>query len=241
MNPIQINPSPEIRVHPISDQDVCVVVDNFLHNPEYLVEFAVENAAAFEPQEIGYPGVLYDVPRAAMDAVHRFIRSYMSRRFSFFKGDIRTSTYLSMATRQPEELGPLQRLPHSDPRTNLERNNYAALVYLFDDAELGGTGFYRWTKRKLIEEATAMEIDRAGSSGPFLAEHLEMYRESPKYMNGTNEVAELLLEIPARFNRLLFYSGDIPHSAHVPRPERLSTDFASGRLTLNCFASVRSK
>ena len=146
-----------------------------------------------------------------------------------------------MATRQPAELAPLQRLPHSDPRANLERRNYAALVYLFDDAELGGTGFYRWTNRELIEQATAMEMDEAGSSATFLEEHLEMYRQPPQYMTGTNEVAELLLEVPARHNRLLFYSGDVPHSAHIPHPGRLSADFAKGRLTLNCFASVRPK
>ena len=151
------------------------------------------------------------------------------------------STYLSMATRQPGELAPLQRLPHSDPRASLERNNYAALVYLFNDAGLGGTGFYRWTNRELIEQATAMEMEQAGSSASFLEEHLGMYRQPPQYMAGSNEVAELLLEIPARFNRLLFYSGDVPHSAHIPHPERLSPDFAKGRLTLNCFASVRPK
>ena len=241
MKRIEVNPSPEITVHPITDGDACVVVDNFLRHPQDLVGFAADHAAAFEPQQIGYPGVLYDVPGPAADDIQRFIRSYMSRRFSFFKGDVRTSTYLSMATRRPEELGPLQRLPHSDPRTNPGRNNYAALVYLFDDPELGGTGFYRWTNRELIERATAMEIESANSSADLLARNLEMYRQPPRYMTGSNEVAELLLEIPARFNRLLFYSGDVPHSAHIPHPERLSPDFAKGRLTLNCFASVRAK
>lgn len=241
MKVIAVNPDANIAVRHIADDDYCVVVDDFLRNPEQLVEFAVNNGSAFEPQAIGYPGVLYDVDRSAMDDIHRFIRSHMSRQFGFFKGDVRTSTYLSMATRQPAELAPLQRLPHSDPRTNLERNNYAALVYLFDDAELGGTGFYRWTQRNLIERATAMEMEQAGSSAGFLKEHLEMYRQPARYMTGSNEVAELLLEVPARHNRLLFYSGDVPHSAHIPHPELLSTDFAQGRLTLNCFASVRPK
>ena len=241
MKRIAVNPSPNITVHPITDSDACVVVDNFLSNPQELVAFAAEHAALFERQEIGYPGVLCDVPGTAMHDIQRFIRSHMSRRFSFFKGDVRTSTYLSMATRQPEELAPLQRLPHSDPRANPARNNYAALVYLFDDPELGGTGFYRWTNRELIERATAREIESAGSSAGFLADNLEMDRQPPRYMTGSNEVAELLLEIPARFNRLLFYSGDVPHSAHIPHPERLSSDFAQGRLTLNCFASVRPK
>ena len=241
MNLIEINPNADIAVRHIDGDDYCVVVDDFLAHPEQLVEFATANGAAFEPQAIGYPGVLYDVERSAMDAIHRFIRSRMSRQFSFFKGDVRISTYLSMATRQPGELAPLQRLPHSDPRASLERYNYAALVYLFDDAGLGGTGFYRWTNRELIEQATAMEMKQAGSSASFLGERLEMYRQPPQYMTGSNEVAELLLEIPARFNRLLFYSGDVPHSAHIPHPERLSPDFAKGRLTLNCFASVRPK
>lgn len=241
MNPIEVNPNADITVRQIDGDDYCVVVDNFLQHPERLVEFAVSNRGAFEAQAIGYPGVLHDVDPAAMTDVLRFIRSRMSRQFGFFKGDVRTSTYLSMATRRPEELGPLQRLPHSDPRTNPGRNNYAALVYLFDDPELGGTGFYRWTNRELIERATAMEIESANSSADLLARNLEMYRQPPRYMTGSNEVAELLLEIPARFNRLLFYSGDVPHSAHIPHPERLSPDFAKGRLTLNCFASVRAK
>jgi hypothetical protein len=236
VNRIEVNPGADITVRHIADDDYCVVVDDFLRYPEQLVDFA-----AFEPQVIGYPGVLYDVDPAAMDDIHRFIRSRMSRQFDFFKGDVRTSTYLSMATRQPGELAPLQRLPHSDPRANLERNNYAALVYLFADPGLGGTGFYRWTNRELIERATAMEIESAGSAAAFLEEHLEMYRQPPQYMTGGNEVAELLLEIPARYNRLLFYSGDVPHSAHIPHPELLSADFAKGRLTLNCFASVRPK
>ena len=170
MNRIAVNPNADIAVRHIADDDFCVVVDDFLQHPGELIDFAAANRTAFEEQAIGYPGVLYDVAPDAMTDIQRFIRSRMSRQFAFFKGDIRTSTYLSMATRQPDELAPLQRLPHSDPRASLERNNYAALVYLFDDPDLGGTGFYRWTNRELIEQATAMEIDSAGSSAAFLAE-----------------------------------------------------------------------
>jgi hypothetical protein len=241
MKTIEINPGAAIEVRPIDDNNRCVVVDNFLKHPESLVEFARSNADTFEMQEIGYPGVLADVSPNAMGEIHHFLKSRMSREFSFMKGGIRTSTYLSMATRQPGELAPLQRLCHSDPRQSLERANYAGLVYLFDNEALGGTGFYRWKERKLIEEATAMEINAPGSSLEFLQQHFEMYRVAPRYMGGSNEIAELLLEVPARFNRLVFYSGDLPHSAHIPQPELLSTDFARGRLTLNCFASVRPR
>lgn len=239
MKTIEINPDPEIQVHQVSGEDCCVIVDDFLRDPDAVVDFACANAEKFELQSIGYPGVLCDVDRGAMSEVQRFIRKHMSRQFSFLKGNIRTTTYLSMATRQPDELAPLQRLCHSDPRERIERRNYAGLVYLFEDETLGGTGFYRWKEQKRIEEATALEIETPGSSLPFLQEHFEMYRKPPQYMCGSNEAAELLLDVPARFNRFVFYSGDIPHSAHIPQPELLSADFSSGRLTLNCFASVR--
>lgn len=241
MKPIGVNPDASIEVQPIDDDRSCVVVDNFLSEPQALIEFAAAHANDFELQEIGYPGVLYDVPGDAMSEIQRFFRSQLSRMFSFLKGDIRLSTYLSMATLQPDELAPLQRLCHSDPRASEQRRNYAGLVYLFDDEALGGTGFYRWRDRQLIVEATAMEIAQPGSSLEFLMEHFPMYREEPRYMSGSNDAAELLLEVPARFNRFVFYSGDVPHSAHIPRPDLLSTDFSKGRLTLNCFASVRPR
>jgi hypothetical protein len=236
---IEINPDPDVQVRQITEDSHCVIVDNFLRNPEAIVEFACTNAEKFETQKIGYPGVLYDVDRTAMNEVQRFIRSHMSRQFSFLKGDIRTTTYLSMATKQPGELAPLQRLCHTDPRERIDRRNYAGLVYLFDNEVLGGTGFYRWKEQKRIEAATALELERPGSSLAFLQEHFEMYRGASQYMCGSNEVAELLLHVPARFNRFVFYSGEIPHSAHIPQSELLSADFSMGRLTLNCFTSVR--
>lgn len=239
MNAIGINDNAAVEVLQIDDANHCVVVDDFLQAPDALVRFACDNAGAFEAQEIGYPGVLFDVQPDVMTGLRRFLRSRLSREFGFMKGDMRMSTCLSMATRQPHELAPLQRLCHTDPRQAADRRNYAGLVYLFRDEALGGTGFYRWKEKQRIQEATALEIEEPGSSLPFLQQHFEMYRQPPSYMSGSNEVAELLLEVPARFNRFVFYSGDLPHSAHIPHPERLSTDFARGRLTLNCFASVR--
>jgi hypothetical protein len=239
MNLIRINPNPDIQVQSINEEFHCVIVDDFLKDPGAVVEFAAAHADEFELQDIGYPGVLYDVDSSAMSDIRRFIRSRMSREFSFLKGDIRTTTYLSMATRQPDELAPLQRLCHTDPRERTDRRNYAGLIYLFENENLGGTGFYRWKEQELVEEATALEIKSPGSSLAFLQDHFEMYRQPPEYTCGSNEIAELLLDVPARFNRFVFYSGDVPHSAHIPQPGLLSNDSSRGRLTLNCFTSVR--
>ncbi len=75
----------------------------------------------------------------------------------------------------------------------------------------------------------------------FLQEHFPTYRKPACYMTGLNEIAELLCTIPARFNRLVFYSGNVPHSAAITAPELLSSDTRKGRLTLNIFADVLPK
>lgn len=238
---IEINSNLEIRVEQITAEHSCVIIDDFLKRPKEIVRFADQNADAFSIPVGSYPGLLFDLPDDSMAEIFRFVRSTMSKQFSFLKGDIRTHTYLSMVTLQPERLSNLQRLCHTDPRERLDRQNFAGLIYLFDNEQLGGTGFYRWKKRKLIEEATALELESPDRALQFLQDHFVTFRRPACYMTETNEIAELLYKIPARFNRLIFYSGDLPHSAAISSPELLSDDFKSGRLTLNCFASVRPR
>ena len=43
------------------------------------------------------------------------------------------------------------------------------------------------------------------------------------------------LTIEPKWNRLIFYDGDVFHSGDIRAPERLSDDPAVGRLTLNGF------
>ena len=238
---IRLNPDAEIRLESINAEHNYVIVDDFVENPQVIVDFAYRNADAFSIPENSYPGPLFDVAQDAMTDIYRFIRRKMSRYFPFLRGGVRLSTYLSMATLQPDELSNLQRLCHTDPRQDQSRRNYAGLIYLFENEQLGGTGFYRWKNRKLVEEATALELANPEQALQFLQENFPTYREPATYMSESNEIAELLGTIPARYNRMVFYSGDIPHSAAIAEPQLLSKDFRSGRLTLNCFASVLPK
>ncbi len=188
-----------------------------------------------------YPGILLEVDAAPMRDIYRYVRSAMAQQFSFFRGDARFSTVISMTTLQPDELSNLQRLCHSDPGAGPKRRNYAFVLYLFDNENLGGTGFYRWKEQATIEQATALDIEDPDKALAFLKERFSTYNEPPCYITKSNEIAELLEVIPAKFNRLIFYPGDIPHSAQIVSPQLLSSDFEKGRLTLNCFASVRPK
>jgi len=148
---------------------------------------------------------------------------------------------LSMTTLQPDELSNLLRLCHTDPPAAQNRRNFAFVLYLFADEELGGTAFYRWKEKQAITEATTLEKEDPDKALKFLKERFPTYQKPPCYITESNEIAERLDVVSAKYNRLVFYSGDIPHSAQISSPELLTNNLGKGRLTLNCFASVRPK
>ncbi len=241
---IRINSHAEIRRETITEGQFCVVVDDFLQDPHEIVEFADHHGGEFSmPEKRGYPGLLFDVNDGALTDIYRFIRSKMKNHFPFLRGGMNFWTKLSMVTLQPNELSGMQRFCHTDPNPNPGRTVYAGLVYLFENESLGGTGFYRWNESggELRRKAAAIELENPDKAVEFLQEHFPSLRKPACYMTESNEIAELLCSIPARFNRLIFYSGRVPHGGAITAPNLLSTDFREGRLTLNVFADVLPK
>ena len=72
----------------------------------------------------------------------------------------------------------------------------------------------------------------------FLRERFATFRDAARYMTESNDVADRIHTVAPRFNRFVFYSGDIPHTGAIEAPELLSHDPRRGRLTLNLFFSV---
>ncbi len=241
MKKIRINTDATIRRETISEDRDCIIIDDFLQDPHELVEYAAHHADEFSIAESEYPGLLFRVDGDAMTDIYRFIRSNMTKHFPFLRGDMILWTYLSIATMRPDELSNLQGYCHADPSSSSGRTCYAALVYLFENEGLGGTDLYRWRDFELMQKAGVIGREGPDKSLAFLQEHFPTFRKPACYMTGSDEIAELLCSIPARFNRLVFYSGAVPHSAAISAPELLSKDFRKGRLTLNVFADVVPK
>ncbi len=235
---IRINRDADIRREAIAEDHHCVIVDDFLQNPHALVEFATRYAGKFSVPDSNYPGLCLRVRDSSMADVYRFVRFRMSKHFPFLRSRLKMWTVMSLATTQPDELSTFQRLCHTDHDLGPEHKTYAALVYLFENEHLGGTGFYRWRELASVNKARAIEAENPGQGLEFLQEHFPTYRKSACYMTGSNEIAESLCTIPARFNRMVFYAGSDPHSALITAPELLSSDPQKGRLTLNVFAGV---
>lgn len=235
---IRLNPDLQIQEQRIGDDARCVIVDDFLADADTLIELAVDRAERFREPKIGYPGLMLTLDPGLLRDFDRFILRRMGEQFSFLRGGATLQTGLTMTTRKPEDLTTFQRICHTDPRDTRGRRKFAALVYLFTDETLGGTAFYRWKKPEVVYKALELEQTNPQAALDLLAEHSAVFRQPARYMTESNELAELVEVVPPKFNRFVFYSGEMPHSGHITAPQRLTADFRSGRLTLNCFASV---
>lgn len=219
---------------PLFDGHVALCIDDALLEPERLVDWAATQA--FLPAAgNAYPGLLGPVPDGLMAELavcfDEHIRSALGGRRTL-------SAYarLGVINRQPNELRPAQWLCHRDPLSLDPREALmaAGLLYLFPDPSLGGTRFYRpkvdqTTLEALIADMGCLDADA------FARRH----GVEPGYMAGDNRYFELMADIPARWNRLVFYDGGLFHSGHLPHPERLHDDPRRGRLTLNAFFACR--
>ena len=241
LEPVRVNPKLDIRREQISDTDFCVIVDDFLKDPQALIDFAAEHTDDFDEPGLAYPGLMMELDPAVLREFTRFVLTPMARAFSFLRGSASLATSLSMLTLKPSELSNYQRLCHTDPRDTMGRRKFASLVYLFKNDKLGGTAFYRWKQPEVVVHGMTLESRDASSADEFLSEHSEIFRQPPCFMTESNDLAELLLVVPPRFNRLVFYSGEIPHTAFIGRPDLITRDFRRGRLTLNSFISAFPK
>ena len=75
----------------------------------------------------------------------------------------------------------------------------------------------------------------------YLVNASPLFQNPPEYITSSNDIAELLTVVPAKYNRLVFYDGVAPHSGHIINPQLLDDDPTKGRLTLNFFSKVRLK
>jgi len=235
---LQINEGLTAQVADLGGDLQCVIIDDFLANPREVVAHARQHEAAFQYPARAYPGGVLPLPPGEVETLIAFIKREMSKLFPIRRGGMSFSSQLCVTTLQPENFSWIQRLCHTDPGIKPGKSNYASVLYLFEQPALGGTAFFQWKEETYLREMTARQQDDPEAGFAELQSRFKLFREPPRYMTDSTEVAELLEEIPARFNRFIFYSGDIPHSACIRNPELLSPDVGEGRLTLNTFVAA---
>lgn len=222
------NPRPTIGYHAIDARHTCAVVDDFLLEPQALVAHALAQRGQFatDPGNF-YPGPELGLGREFAFALDEFFMQHIRRSLGA-RRTVSVSGRLSMATLALEQLSPLQRLCHRDAQAFLPGEGVAACVaYLFDQPALGGTSFY---VARQSQEATA-QLLRDARDGRLAVEEA--------YMHATNPWFEQVCTVPAKFNRAIFYDGEVFHAAQIEDAAVLSDDPARGRLTMNGFFRYR--
>ncbi len=214
------------------DQTPIVIIDNFVQEPQRIVDLAVDLAPFPSQKGHYYPGGRHRItPQdgetfAYVQAICRGVAPIMSSVYGIVEYDILDAGF-SIMTTPPEALQPLQTIPHFDHH---DSDGFAILHYLSKGA-VGGTGFYR-------HERTGFEImtdDRLEAYRVAREKDLQAYGVPRGYHAGDRNGFLELASIEARYNRVAIYPGNLLHTGLVPPDFAFNPDPRRGRLTSNTF------
>jgi hypothetical protein len=226
------SPVPRVQVLDVGPGQICFVVDDALIDPDGLVDWVDRHR--FEPaQANAYPGQLMESVPVLEQSLDGFFSQHIRGRFGA-RRTVGMYARFSLATTAPEALQPGQWQCHRDRVAIDPALCAASVLYLFRDARLGGTSFYR-------PRGTPAHVDAMLADAQLLspAEFSARYGVEPGYMTASNDHFEQTGHVPAAWNRMIFYDGGQFHSGHITHPELLSEDARRGRLTFNGFFACR--
>jgi hypothetical protein len=198
------------------EQRPVVVIEDFMANPQSLLDWAESGEPFRSDRRDFYPGLRKPVPAFYAQDVCEKLGAAVQIIFSAF----------SITTTEPHLLRPVQRVPHFDSSAE----NQFAIVHYLCAPEHGGTSFYRHRK-------TGYETVDAGRLSAY-AQTLkqEVMTEHPppaKYIDGDSPLFERIASFEARFNRALIYPGNVLHSGDIRQVLPRDTPPRMARLTAN--------
>ena len=207
-----------------------LIIDNAISEPERLIESAA--AAVFEkPDHTRYPGLNAPLPDYYGQGILNAVNPLLARGFGM-PANLRKTMFgfLALATEAPEDLEPVQKVPHHDSPDPFR----IALVHYFCKDMAGGTGFFRHKatgfegvdarRRGDYVRHAAAELETTGGQ---LTRHVT--DETPNY--------ELIDFAELKFNRLIIYRSHVLHSGLL-EGAHLTNDPRTGRLTANSFIDI---
>lgn len=214
------------------EQTAIVIIDEFVQEPDRIVELAVDMAPFPSQEGHYYPGRrarIIPSDGEAFDYVRAICASLsgvMSSVYGVNKYDILDAGF-SLVTKPPEALQPLQTIPHFD---HFEMGGFAILHYL-SPHPAGATAFYR-------HESTGFELmtpDRIDAYRAGRERDLAALGQSHGYQDGDGNGFLEIARVEARYNRAIIYPGNLLHSGIIPDNFNYSSNPRLGRLTGNVF------
>lgn len=214
-------------VEAISSTDQHLVsLDNFLGNPEHAISQAsLQKFAKITPQ---YPGVRAALEPAVCGAWLAQLGPLLDRWFGGSGRPWAMQAWYSLVTTPPAALAPVQRLPHVD---GTDPQQIAMMLYLHRTGH-GGTAFFRHRSTGL-SSLTAEVFPRYAAA--VNADYRRTGLPPAAYPTDGAPHFERIHVAEGRFNRAVFYRGNLLHSGVIDNDAPLSAAPREGRLTINAF------
>lgn len=228
---IRFNPQPIIHSLTLLDGQRVWIVDNALDQPQRIAALAHDFDADFVAA-VGsaFPGRQLLMPEDFSARLDDFFRTHIRAKLGG-RRSIAMYSRLSRVTLPPSTLDARQRICHRDSADVDPAHLIAASVlYLFDNANLGGTVFFRPRQGDAHAQALAHDASVLGA-----AEFEARYGWGPSYMTESNAHFEVIGRVAPQWNRMIFYDGRIFHSSDIHDPSALMAPGTPGRLTVNGF------
>lgn len=208
-----------------SDQQL-VSLDNFLIDPEHAIaQASLQKFAKITPQ---YPGVRAPLDPAVCRAWLGQLAPLLDGWFGPTGRPWAMQAWFSLVTTPRQALAPMQRLPHVD---GTDPQQIAMMLYLHRTGH-GGTAFFRHRSTGL----DALTADKYPAyAAAVQAEHGRTGLPPAAYPTDGAPHFERIRVAEGRFNRAVFYRGNLLHSGVIGNDAPLSADPREGRLTINAF------
>jgi hypothetical protein len=226
---VPLNPQARMEMRRVGrESHPLLIIDQVLTDPQALIEVA-KGAVYVKPDHTQYPGLNAPLPDAYARAIVPALRPMLQRGFGIPSHlPLTMFGFFALATAAPEDLQPIQKIPHHD---STDPFRIAMVHYLCHGK--GGTGFFRHQatvdarRRADYVTAASAELDQIGDS---LTRHVNA--ETPHH--------DLIESADLVFNRLIIYRSHVLHSGLLEEAA-LSSDPTTGRLTANSFIDVAKR
>jgi hypothetical protein len=211
------------------EKEPVIMIDNFLKEPEALVEYAVANRSGFARDTSFYPGLRMPCTIQYMETVFRHLSRLISEVFQLPQSRIEgIKSFFSMATLPGEQLDVLQRIPHFD----IPLKTGIATIHFLCSNKFGGTSFYRHRSTGFeFVDKSRVELYSDVLYGEIRSQGLP----EPAYINGDTALYQRIASYGAEFNRLLIYRSSSLHSGDIEPGFAGDPNPGTGRLSITSF------
>ncbi|WP_404339360.1 DUF6445 family protein [Pseudoalteromonas mariniglutinosa] len=235
MEKYELNPNFTVKViHIESENEDIIIVDNFLKSLQPVFNFATQYAYLQPPGSDGtlYPGKRDDMPTPYFRVFSELIDTLLqNKRLKTADRNLYLHRCkLSLVTQKPDQLAPLQRIPHID---SSDDKSYASVHYLVGP-EFGGTTIYRYKPHNLIK----ITKDKEQLAFDMIKQAQECADEHQGYLNSNTTLFEQVVNIEAKVNRVIIYKSNLLHSANIMDNINFNADIRTGRLSVASFFRI---